>query len=130
MDVGFVGLGNMGQSMARNLLRAGHRVTVYNRTRSRGGGKRRQARGTCRNDSPGAARTVGPTGFLRRHVVRSASREGSAHGPQRESPVHIATPRQKHIDRYDRPIDSDSIGCDTHEPDAITPEAWKEIPSV
>ena len=35
MDVGFVGLGNMGQSMARNLLRAGHRVTVYNRTRSR-----------------------------------------------------------------------------------------------
>jgi 3-hydroxyisobutyrate dehydrogenase-like beta-hydroxyacid dehydrogenase len=35
MDVGFIGLGNMGQSMARNLCNAGHSVTVYNRTRSR-----------------------------------------------------------------------------------------------
>ena len=35
MDVGFIGLGHMGMSMARNLLRAGHRVTVYNRTRSK-----------------------------------------------------------------------------------------------
>jgi 3-hydroxyisobutyrate dehydrogenase-like beta-hydroxyacid dehydrogenase len=35
MDVGFIGLGHMGQGMVRNLLRAGHRVTVYNRTRSK-----------------------------------------------------------------------------------------------
>jgi 3-hydroxyisobutyrate dehydrogenase-like beta-hydroxyacid dehydrogenase len=35
MDVGFVGLGHMGAPMALNLLKAGHRVTVYNRTRSR-----------------------------------------------------------------------------------------------
>ncbi len=35
MDVGFIGLGSMGQGMARNLLRAGHRVTVWNRTRER-----------------------------------------------------------------------------------------------
>ena len=35
MKVGFVGLGSMGRGMARNLLRAGHDVTVYNRTRSR-----------------------------------------------------------------------------------------------
>jgi len=34
--VGFVGLGNMGLPMARNLLRAGHQLTVYNRTRARG----------------------------------------------------------------------------------------------
>lgn len=32
MDIGFVGLGNMGSAMARSLLRAGHRVTVYNRS--------------------------------------------------------------------------------------------------
>lgn len=32
MDVGFVGLGVMGRGMAGCLLRAGHRVTVYNRT--------------------------------------------------------------------------------------------------
>jgi 3-hydroxyisobutyrate dehydrogenase-like beta-hydroxyacid dehydrogenase len=35
MNVGFIGLGKMGQAMARNLLRAGHQVTVYNRTESR-----------------------------------------------------------------------------------------------
>jgi 3-hydroxyisobutyrate dehydrogenase-like beta-hydroxyacid dehydrogenase len=35
MKIGFVGLGNMGSAMARNLLKAGHAVTVYNRTRAR-----------------------------------------------------------------------------------------------
>jgi len=35
MKVGFVGLGAMGSGMARNLIKAGHNVTVYNRTRSR-----------------------------------------------------------------------------------------------
>jgi 3-hydroxyisobutyrate dehydrogenase-like beta-hydroxyacid dehydrogenase len=35
MDVGFIGLGHMGAAMTRNLLKAGHRVTVYNRTRSK-----------------------------------------------------------------------------------------------
>ena len=32
MKVGFIGLGNMGSGMAANLLKAGHEVTVYNRT--------------------------------------------------------------------------------------------------
>jgi len=35
MNVGFIGLGNMGLPMARNLLKAGHAVTVYNRTLER-----------------------------------------------------------------------------------------------
>jgi len=35
MDVGFIGLGHMGSAMARNLLKAGHRVTLYNRTRAK-----------------------------------------------------------------------------------------------
>ena len=35
MDVGFIGLGNMGAAMARNLIKAGHRVTVYNRSRDK-----------------------------------------------------------------------------------------------
>ena len=33
MKVGFIGLGSMGTPMARNLLRAGHEVIAYNRTR-------------------------------------------------------------------------------------------------
>jgi 3-hydroxyisobutyrate dehydrogenase-like beta-hydroxyacid dehydrogenase len=32
MKVGFIGLGHMGAGMAANLLKAGHEVTVYNRT--------------------------------------------------------------------------------------------------
>ncbi|MET0657487.1 MAG: NAD(P)-dependent oxidoreductase [Steroidobacteraceae bacterium] len=32
MKVGFIGVGSMGAGMAANLIRAGHRVTVYNRT--------------------------------------------------------------------------------------------------
>ena len=35
MNVGFIGLGHMGAGMARNLVKAGHRVVVYNRTRSK-----------------------------------------------------------------------------------------------
>ena len=35
MDVGIVGIGPMGGAMARSLLRAGHKVTVFNRTRER-----------------------------------------------------------------------------------------------
>jgi 3-hydroxyisobutyrate dehydrogenase-like beta-hydroxyacid dehydrogenase len=35
MEIGFVGLGNMGSGIVKSLLRAGHRVTVYNRTRAR-----------------------------------------------------------------------------------------------
>jgi 3-hydroxyisobutyrate dehydrogenase-like beta-hydroxyacid dehydrogenase len=36
MHVGFIGLGRMGAGMAGNLLKAGHQVTVYNRTRVKG----------------------------------------------------------------------------------------------
>jgi 3-hydroxyisobutyrate dehydrogenase len=32
MDVGFAGLGRMGKPMATNLLKAGHRLIVWNRT--------------------------------------------------------------------------------------------------
>jgi 3-hydroxyisobutyrate dehydrogenase-like beta-hydroxyacid dehydrogenase len=32
MEIGFIGLGKMGQGMAASLVKAGHRVTVYNRS--------------------------------------------------------------------------------------------------
>lgn len=34
MNVGFIGLGSMGAGMSRNLIKAGHSLIVYNRTRS------------------------------------------------------------------------------------------------
>jgi len=35
MNIGFIGLGNMGRGMAQNLISAGHTVTVWNRTAGR-----------------------------------------------------------------------------------------------
>jgi 3-hydroxyisobutyrate dehydrogenase-like beta-hydroxyacid dehydrogenase len=35
MKIGFIGLGKMGVGMARNLMRAGHELTVYNRTKEK-----------------------------------------------------------------------------------------------
>ncbi len=35
MKIGFIGLGQMGSPIARNLMKAGHELTVYNRTRSK-----------------------------------------------------------------------------------------------
>jgi 3-hydroxyisobutyrate dehydrogenase-like beta-hydroxyacid dehydrogenase len=35
MEIGLIGLGGMGTGMAKSLLRAGHRVTVFNRTQTR-----------------------------------------------------------------------------------------------
>ncbi len=35
MEIGVIGLGQMGSAIARRLIGAGHRVTVYNRTRAR-----------------------------------------------------------------------------------------------
>src|SRR5450631_3789640 len=35
MRIGFIGLGHMGSGMARNLLRAGHEVVVFNRSREK-----------------------------------------------------------------------------------------------
>jgi 3-hydroxyisobutyrate dehydrogenase-like beta-hydroxyacid dehydrogenase len=42
MKIAFLGLGNMGSHMARHLLRAGHDVTVWNRTPSKADGLRTQ----------------------------------------------------------------------------------------
>lgn len=35
MQIGFIGLGHMGSAISANLLKAGHDVTVYNRTRAK-----------------------------------------------------------------------------------------------
>lgn len=53
MKVAFIGAGNMGEPMALNLLRAGHEVTVYNRTREKLAPL--EAAGVRVADSPAAA---------------------------------------------------------------------------
>ena len=53
MKIGFIGLGKMGSAMARNLLRAGHPLTVYNRTRGKAEALSRE--GARLADSPAKA---------------------------------------------------------------------------
>jgi 3-hydroxyisobutyrate dehydrogenase-like beta-hydroxyacid dehydrogenase len=53
MKIGFMGLGNMGSAMATQLIKAGHALTLYNRTRSRA--EKLQALGASVADTPGEA---------------------------------------------------------------------------
>lgn len=53
MNITFFGLGNMGEPMARNLLRAGHELTVFNRTRAKVAALERE--GAAVADSPAQA---------------------------------------------------------------------------
>jgi 3-hydroxyisobutyrate dehydrogenase-like beta-hydroxyacid dehydrogenase len=53
MNVAFIGLGNMGHPMARNLLNAGHQLTVWNRSREKGDDLARA--GAKQADSPAEA---------------------------------------------------------------------------
>jgi 3-hydroxyisobutyrate dehydrogenase-like beta-hydroxyacid dehydrogenase len=57
MDIGFIGLGNMGSAIAGNLLKAGHHLTVYNRTRSKA--EELERHGAKVADTPAAAATAG-----------------------------------------------------------------------
>jgi 3-hydroxyisobutyrate dehydrogenase-like beta-hydroxyacid dehydrogenase len=57
MDVGFVGLGNMGGGIARNLLKAGHSLRVYNRTRAKAEGLARD--GASIAETPAEAARAG-----------------------------------------------------------------------
>jgi 3-hydroxyisobutyrate dehydrogenase-like beta-hydroxyacid dehydrogenase len=53
MKIGFVGLGNMGAPMAHNLLKSGHQLAVYNRTRRRA--DELVSKGAVVADTPAAA---------------------------------------------------------------------------
>lgn len=65
MNVGFIGLGNMGAAMARNLLVAGHHVAVYNRTRARAealeGKAQRSRRASPKLANPKSSSPCSPT---------------------------------------------------------------------
>ena len=68
MNLGFIGLGAMGSPIARSLLKAGHGVTVYNRTVT--------ARTCSSRLSSAAPRNWHPTVRVsrRRSPMRAASR--------------------------------------------------------
>lgn len=77
MDVGFIGLGNMGTPMALNLIKAGHRVVVYNRTRSKAGAlaaKGARIADRIAEGSPAARHSGGPCSNFRPSASLKATR--------------------------------------------------------
>jgi 3-hydroxyisobutyrate dehydrogenase-like beta-hydroxyacid dehydrogenase len=72
MDIAFLGLGRMGSGMAANLLKAGHNLTVWNRTRSRA--DELQSRGARVAATPAEAARAGIviTMLADDHAVESA----------------------------------------------------------
>jgi 3-hydroxyisobutyrate dehydrogenase-like beta-hydroxyacid dehydrogenase len=55
MKLGFIGLGQMGSAMAHNLIKAGHTLVVFNRTRSRAEDLRRSGATVAETPSEAAA---------------------------------------------------------------------------
>lgn len=64
MKIGFLGLGQMGHGMAANLIRAGHEVTLYNRTPGKAAGL----------DAARAARQPAPSVSIIQSLWRSQNR--------------------------------------------------------
>jgi 3-hydroxyisobutyrate dehydrogenase-like beta-hydroxyacid dehydrogenase len=73
MDVGFVGLGNMGSAMARSLLRAGHRVTVFNRSAAPAEALAREGAVVAPTAADAAARGVVLSMLADDHAVESVT---------------------------------------------------------
>jgi 3-hydroxyisobutyrate dehydrogenase-like beta-hydroxyacid dehydrogenase len=58
MNIGFIGLGNMGHGMATNLFKAGHQITVYNRSPGKAEALVQQGATAARNVAEASAAEV------------------------------------------------------------------------
>ena len=63
MNVGFIGLGQMGAAMAANILKAGHALTVYNRAAGKAAGLVAQGAELAESAAAAAAVTSRGTAF-------------------------------------------------------------------
>ena len=77
MEMGFIGLGAMGEPMAGNLIKAGHTLKVYNRTRRRA--EALESQGATLAETPGAACAAGVVATM---LADDAAVEGVVFGEQ------------------------------------------------
>ncbi len=77
MEMGFIGLGAMGEPIARNLIKAGHALKVYNRTRSRA--EALLSQGATLAETPAAACAGGVVATM---LADDAAVEGVVFGEQ------------------------------------------------
>src|ERR1700722_7583335 len=91
MDVGFIGLGQMGSAIALNLVKAGHRVTVYNRTRAKAGALAAQGAEIAESVADACRRPAGNTMLVEDGAVEAAFfGDGNGVSALGRGPVHIS----------------------------------------
>src|SRR5215471_4560116 len=73
MKIGFIGLGNMGSAMAMNLLKAGHEITVYNRSAEKAEPLLEQGAHAAANPAEAAGADVVFTMVADDHAVESVT---------------------------------------------------------
>lgn len=92
MKVGFIGLGNMGAGMAMNLLKAGHELTVYNRTPTKAKALVERGAQSAANVAEACRGDVVITMLADDHAVESvAFSEAGAIASLRPDAIHISS---------------------------------------
>jgi len=127
MQIAFIGMGTMGLPMALNLLQAGHRVTVHNRTREReaaaekAGAQRAASPAeaareaeitiTCVSDTPDVEKIVlGETGVIQGAKAGSLLIDMSTISPAATREIAAAL-AQKKVRMLDAPVSGGSEGA-------------------
>jgi 3-hydroxyisobutyrate dehydrogenase-like beta-hydroxyacid dehydrogenase len=90
MKVGFIGLGSMGLPMARNLLKAGHEITVYNRTRERAESLRTEGATVAGHDADTCGSDVLITMLADDRAVRAVVFDGQLIPRLASGAVHVS----------------------------------------
>jgi 3-hydroxyisobutyrate dehydrogenase len=127
MRLGFVGLGTMGAAMAANLLRAGHELTVWNRTAGRAAelveagareaatpadvGRASEVTVVCVSDTPDVERVVlGPDGIVAGAAAGSLVIDCSTIAPAGSRRI-AAELRKRAVAFVDAPVSGGSEGA-------------------
>jgi 3-hydroxyisobutyrate dehydrogenase-like beta-hydroxyacid dehydrogenase len=92
LSVGFIGLGHMGVGMAANVLQAGHKVTVYNRTPSKADGLIAQGAKPATNVAEACASNIVVTMLANDDAVESVvSRPGGVLASLSPGGLHVSS---------------------------------------
>ena len=90
MNIGWIGLGNMGSVMAQRLVDAGHAVTVFNRTRDRAENLRARGARLAATPAEAAANPLLVTMLSDDAAVRSVLSEGGALAAMSPGATHVS----------------------------------------
>ena len=127
MTIGFIGIGVMGESMARHLMEKGHALTVYNRTRSKAerllaeGAAWAESAGACAKDQDAVITIVGfPKDVEEVYLAEGGILDSAAPGtvlidmtttsPRLSERIYAAA-KEKGMTALDAPVSGGDVGA-------------------